>query len=285
MAADSDTLDRNADRIVTEIGIAPCPAIVTQLLRETRGDEPDFRRVGQLIGSDVALAASVLAVVNSPFYGLRSKATSVPQALSMLGLDTVTQLVTGLLLRQAFWGFTGEAMEGYWKRSMTTSLICALVSRETRKGDRALASTYGLFRDCGMPVMLRKFPIYADLFEGTGIPPGEPVIEVENERYSTNHARIGLLLARNWQLPASMCLAILRHHDWLYSFDARAQAQPAPLTLVATGLAADELYCGATGSVCAEWEVAGGWAMSQLGLMPEKLDALRKLVRSSLESR
>ncbi len=35
----------------------PCPAILTRLLRETRADEPDFQRVGQLIGGDVGLAA------------------------------------------------------------------------------------------------------------------------------------------------------------------------------------------------------------------------------------
>lgn len=149
------TLDRNADHSVQEIGIPPCPAILTKLLRETRADDPDFRRVSRLIGGDVALAAAVLQVANSSFFGLRTKASSVQQALALLGLITVTQLVTGLLLRQAFPRSAGPAMERYWKASMATSLISALLCRETTRGDSGVARTYGLFRDCGMPVMLR----------------------------------------------------------------------------------------------------------------------------------
>ena len=137
MNTDNEVLDRNADRIVKEIGIPPCPAILTKLLRETRADQPDFRRVGQLVGGDVALASAVLKVTNSSFYGLRTKAASVQQALALLGLTTVTHLVTGLLLRQAFSGAAGPGMERYWKKSMATSLIAALLSRETARGDAA----------------------------------------------------------------------------------------------------------------------------------------------------
>ena len=204
VSEDVEALERNADRIVKEIGIPPCPAILTKLLRETRSEEPDFRRVGQLIGGDVALASAVLKVANSPFYGLRTKASSVQQALALLGLRAVSHLVTGLLLRQAFSGAPGPSMERYWKSSMATSLISALLSRETGQGDSGIACTYGLFRDCGMPVMLQKYPIYADIFDGSAHTPGEPVLDVENDRYATNHARVGAQLA-------AFRVAVLRH--------------------------------------------------------------------------
>jgi HD-like signal output (HDOD) protein len=278
-----DTLDRNADRIVRETGIAPCPSVLTRLLRETREEEPDFRRVAQLIGADVALASAVLAVVNSPFYGLRTKASSVQQALTLLGLSSVTQLVTGLLLRQAFSCFAGPLMERYWKRSMATAMICSLLCRETGKGEAAVAGTYGLFRDCGMPVMLQRFPIYADIFDGSALVPGEPPLELENERYATNHACVGLRLARNWHLPASMSFAILRHHDVLHSEEARARAQPGPLALVAIGLAADHLFCRASGAQCAEWEIAGEWTMSALEVSANKLTELVSRVGASIK--
>jgi HD-like signal output (HDOD) protein len=282
MNADTEALDRNADQIVQEIGIPPCPAILTKLLRETRTDEPDFRRVGQLIGVDVALASAVLKVANSPFYGLRSKAASVQQALALLGLTAVTQLVTGLLLRQAFSGSAGPGMERYWKSSMATSLISALLCRETARGDSGVACTYGLFRDCGMPVMLQKFPIYADIFDGSALEPGEPVLEIENERYATNHARVGAQLARSWQLPESLCYAILHHHDILYSAELRAQAEASALNLVAIGLTAEQLYCSATRAACHEWPVAGEWALSQLDLNQAKYGEIAERVGASI---
>jgi HD-like signal output (HDOD) protein len=282
MNTDNDTLDRNADQIVQEIGIPPCPAILTKLLRETRAGEPNFRRVGQLIGGDVALASAVLKVANSPFYGLRTKAASVPQALVLLGLSTVTQLVTGLLLRQAFPGAAGPGMERYWKTSMATSLISALLCRETGRGDSGAACTYSLFRDCGMPVMLLKFPIYADIFDGSALTPGEPVLEIENERYGTNHARVGAQLARSWYLPESLCYAILRHHDVLYSDAMLAQAEAGILSLIAIGLAAEQLYCASTGALCHEWALAGDWALFELDLIQEKFDAIAMRVKTSI---
>ncbi len=282
MDMDSATLDRNADEIVNEIGIPPCPAILTKLLRETRAEEPDFRRVGQFVGGDVALASAVLKVANSPFYGLRTKAASVQQALALLGLTAVTQLVTGLLLRQAFSGPASPHMERYWRTSMATSLIAALLCREAARGDSGIACTYGLFRDCGMPVMLRKFPIYADIFDGSALTPGEPVLEIENERYTTNHARVGVQLARNWYLPEFVCYAILHHHDVLSSDEVLAQGEAASLDLIAIGLAPAQLFCLATGAVCPEWPLAGEWALFELDLTQPAFDALAARVKTSI---
>ena len=284
MVTGRETLDSKADQVVKEIGIPPCPAILTKLLRETRDDEPDFRRIARLVGGDVALAAAMLKITNSPFYGLRVKATSVQQALALLGLRTVTQLVTGLLLRQAFPGASGPGMEHYWKSSMAISLIAALVSRETGHGDSGVVCTYGLFRDCGMPVMLRKFPIYADILDGSALTPGEPALEIENERYATNHAHVGSSMARSWNLPESLCYAILHHHDVLHSAQARAEAEAVDgaLALITNGLVAEQLYCLATGSVCFEWPLAGEWAMSTLGLSQEKFYVLAARVSASM---
>ena len=77
MTQDLEVLDREAEQIVKDIGIPPCPAILTKLMQEMREDEPDFKRIGKLIGGDVSLGAAMLKTVNSPFYGLNRKATSV----------------------------------------------------------------------------------------------------------------------------------------------------------------------------------------------------------------
>ena len=78
-------IEQEADRIVREIGIPPCPAILTKLLREMREDEPDYIKASKLISTDVGLAGAMLKTVNSPFFGLRTKATTVNQALQLMG--------------------------------------------------------------------------------------------------------------------------------------------------------------------------------------------------------
>jgi HD-like signal output (HDOD) protein len=174
-------------------------------------------------------------------------------------------------------------MERYWKASMATSLIAALLSRESALGDSGIACTYGLFRDCGMPVMLQKVPIYADIFDGSALIPGEPVLDVENERYTTNHARVGAQLARSWRLPESLCFAILHHHDLLYSDEALAQAEASAIALIAIGLTAEQIYCSAIGAAHHEWAVAGEWALFELGLSQGKFADLSARVKASIK--
>ena len=282
MDSDAGARDRQADQIVQEIGIPPCPATLTRLLRETRADDPDFRRIGQLIGGDVALASAMLKIANSPFYGLRAKAASVQQALTLLGLNAETQLVTGLLLRQAFSRAVGPGMERYWKNSMAISLISAMLCRETAGGDAGIACTFGLFRDCGMAILLQKFPGYADILDGSALSSGELVHDIENSRYSIDHARVGSQLARSWHLSESLCYAILHHHDLLFSNDTLAQAPAGALKLVALGLIAEQLYCHATGADCHDWASTGEWALFEVDLNQEKFTAIAEKVNASI---
>jgi HD-like signal output (HDOD) protein len=92
----------DADASLKKIRLPSCPVILTRLLREMRADDPDFSVVAKLISSDVKLAGEMIRTVNSPFYGLQVKVASVQQALNLIGLRNTTQLVTGLLLRDAF---------------------------------------------------------------------------------------------------------------------------------------------------------------------------------------
>lgn len=283
MSTEVDVLDLKAERMTRDVAIPPCPSILTKLLRETRSDDADFRRVGQLIGSDVALAAAVVNTANSSYYGLRAKATSVQQALTLLGLDEVTRRVTGLLLQQAFSGAAGPGMERYWQASMATALIAALISRETRRGESEICHTYALFQNCGMPVMLQKFPIYEDILDGSALAHGDPILEIEEERYATNHAKIGAQFAQRWQLSEPLCLAILHHHDLSASAEIRAQLPPGTRLLVAIGLCADQIYCSTTGEVCHDWAQASEWVLEELGMAQENLSEIADRVKPMLE--
>jgi HD-like signal output (HDOD) protein len=279
---EAETVEQNADRITRETGIPPCPAVLTKLLRETREDEPDFRRIGQLVGQDVGLAAAIVNIANSPFYGLRNKAGTVQHALVLLGLDVVIQRVTGLLLRQAFPSVAGSGMERYWKTSTAIAHIAAIVAKDTGRGDSEVSHTYGLFQNCGMPVMLHRYPIYQDLIDGSALAFGDPIVEIEEERYATNHAKIGAQLARNWQLSETMCGAILHHHDLPLSSAMRAQSSYETRVLVAAGIAAEQIYCTATRQACPEWDQAGEWVLEELEISIATLAEISGRVGRSL---
>lgn len=273
--ADPASLELEAERVVREVGIPPCPAILTSVVREMRREEPDMRKLSELLGSDVALSATMLKTVNSPFYGLSAKAATIQQALSILGLRAGVNLVTGLLLRQAFPVASSALMERFWERSMRLAAASAALAPRLKCCNRDQAHTFALFRDCGLAVMIRKFPMYADIVDYSAADPGQPITEVENIRYEVNHARVGYALARSWFLPETIGRAIFHHHD-LAQIAAGSVVLPLESArLVALGLLAEQL-CSlqSARTPCPDWLLGEELVLDAFGLDENDIAAL-----------
>jgi HD-like signal output (HDOD) protein len=283
MEQDLEVLDREAEQIVKDIGIPPCPAILTKLMKEMRGDDPDFIKLGKLISGDVSLGASMLKTVNSPFYGLRTKATSVQQAIALLGLRNVAELVTGLLLRQAFPGGTSDRMDEYWEISSGIAEINAALARHFKNVDRDGAHTFALFRDCGMLAMLGNFEGYKPKLPGAR-PDGDACItEIEDKLYGMNHARIGCQMAKEWLLPDEICLAVLRHHDYTELQADGADMPAASLQHIALTLAAESIYVKQElGMTSTEWVRGSEFALDQLSITQADLDNIAETITAEL---
>ena len=87
----SSELDELYRKTVLDIGIPPRPAILDQLGQELRSAEPDFRRISDYVSHDVGLAAGLVKIANSPYFGFRLRARTVLQALNLLGLDVASK--------------------------------------------------------------------------------------------------------------------------------------------------------------------------------------------------
>jgi HD-like signal output (HDOD) protein len=278
-----EVLDREAEQIVADIGIPPCPAILTKLMQEMRKDEPDFAKLGKLIGGDVSLAASMLKTVNSPFYGLRTRATSIQQALALLGLRHVAQLVTGLLLRDAFPGGSSDLMDEYWESSSAIAEISAALAGELRCTNRDEAYTFALFRDCGMLAMMGNFKDYRPIFPGTKAPGDGSVTDYEDELYAVNHARVGYQLAKTWLLPEPLCQAVLWHHQYEQEQDGSAGIPAVSTRQIALALAAEAAFVKhKMGTNSAEWRKGADFALAALNITQDELDsAAARVIKAS----
>ncbi len=279
----NELLDDEAERIVRELGIPPCPAVLTRLLREMRQDDPDFRKIGELISSDVGLAAAMLKTVNSSFFGLRIKATSVQQAVSLLGLRNVTQIVTGSLLRMAF-PESSDDLDQYWEKSSGIAQVAARLAKPLAGLDRDEVYTFALFRDCGIPLMMRKFQKYADFLADDLATATRPFTQVEQALFKMDHARVGNQLATSWMLPEESAAAILHHHD--YEVLDRKEFRQNSTRLIAVGLAAEYLYSQHAGeSNCYEWEKGGAFVSDVFGINEKSLDGYKHEVEIALSDK
>lgn len=272
---DTDVVSQETAQLIKEIGIPPCPAVLAEFMREANNDEPDFRRLSHLINKDVALAASVLKTINSPFYGLGRKARTVHDALTLLGLRETSRLIAGLLLRRAFASSQSPVMYEYWDASARVALIAAYLARELGAARLDEAHTFALFRDCGVPVLLTRYPEYENLLALTRGENERRRSDMERARYGFDHALVGATLAQSWHLPSETCHAI-RLHD---SYDEPGfDADPDNVrcrTPIALALLAEQLYRIHRGNFAADaWTAEDAFVTRVLGPLQDRLEPL-----------
>lgn len=205
-------LDINvAKQVLSGIHLPPCPAILLVAMKEARTTDADPGRIARLIGQDIGLSAPMLKLANSPYFGLRNKVSSIQQAATVLGLRNMVNLLSNVALR-ANVAPSLAGMDEFWSRSSMTALAASRIATQVPGVSCDDAYTAGLFHDCGIPVLMQKYPGYPkDIDEMSRI--SGNICVAENTLYSTTHAVVGNLLARNWLLPLNICRAILRHHD------------------------------------------------------------------------
>jgi len=270
-----DTIQSEAACIAKELDLPPCPSILARFTEEARAPQPDLRKLAALIASDIGLSAITLKTVNSPFYGLAQKATSVQQALALLGLRASANLVSGLLLLRAFPAASGSGMERFWAHSIRVARLAGAIALHLKDVDPDEAHTYVLFRDCGMLVMLRKFPQYADIMAQGDRIPGAQLTRVEDARFKFNHARVAYALARSWCLPEPLCGTIFYHHEFAPTVIGSPGVEPPKRNLLAFGLLAEQIaMLHMNRGLCPDWIGAERFVLETLDIEPDAIVAL-----------
>lgn len=267
-APDASDLDLQLESSLREIGIPPRPRILELINLEARAGEPDFNALASLIQSDVALSAGLIKTANSPFFGYRQKTRNVRDALLMLGLMVAANAIAGLVLRRVFPAL--QTMERFWDASQRTGELSAWLVRRLgiRYGVTAEdAYTFGLFRDCGIPVLMQRYDGYAGILARANVSDTHRFTEIESAEIPTHHAVVGALLAQSWWLPESFCLGIRRHHDPALLAPVGAGAGGASGRLVALAQLAEKLHQDLTGlNQTREWDKLGTGTLEALEL-------------------
>lgn len=218
----SDLPNELTEKTLNGLFIPPCPATLTSIMKAARHPKTDLEKVAHLIGRDAGMVAPLLKLVNSPFIGLRSKVTSVFQAISVLGMQNTLNLVQNIALRQSIAG-NGHNFEKFWERSSLAATLAEKMAARFPTISKDDAYITALFHDSGIPVLIQKFPDYREKVMTQGAK-GVPLCQTEDTHFFTNHAVVGNLLTRTWALPPQVCKAILYHHDTTIFSSPSAQA-------------------------------------------------------------
>jgi HD-like signal output (HDOD) protein len=258
--------------LVKDIGIPPRPSLLADLQDEVQRDEPRMHVMADIAGGDVAMSAALLKTANSPLMGLRKRVETVQDAFMLLGFQQCHVILTEICLRKLL-PLDGPAMVRYWDVSTKRARAMTFLARAKRVSSPAVAHTFGLFVDVGIPLMLRRFhkatPDYVSTLELANVSP-QPFTDIERERHQLDHALLGSMVARTWGVSQTVLLATRLHHDY------RAWQGEVPssvLELMALYMVSECIIQRYEGqNQHGEWSKAGDLAMASLGIDGPTLD-------------
>lgn len=229
--------------------LKPVSDVALQSLEVARDPDCNYYQLERLILQDQVLAANILRLVNSAYYGPQRKVSTISQALTLLGLINFRKLVLQAVAHHLFARklFAYSMEEGaLFHHSVVCARLAELLLPEATPQERAEAYLAGLFHDLGKVVFERcagaAFPLIVDrvLFGH------EPFHQAERNILGLDHAEAGKLLADLWGLPALFGQTIALHHQPLNARHGQrivgvVHVANALCNMLGVGLAADSL--------------------------------------------
>jgi HD-like signal output (HDOD) protein len=188
------------------------PSIYWELSAAIASSEVSSADLARIMGNDPAMCAKLLQVVNSAYFGLAQRISSIQQAISYLGSELLRSLV---LTTKVFAAVQNVSVKGFsLERFQTDALATATLARRllgrSPRGDEAF--TAGLLHDIGKLVIALAAPDrYAQVLDEMART-GRPAHVVEESHLRTTHAEIGGYLLGVWGLPARLVETALFHH-------------------------------------------------------------------------
>lgn len=202
------------DDVVRDIRTLPVlSAVVTELLDSFGKEDVNIGIVAEKVSRDQALAAKTLRLANSSFYGLPQKVTTIQQAITILGFDSVRTLIAAAAVTDNFSSskHTSFDFKTFWRHSIGTALCSKMLARSLNLNEN-YAFISGLLHDIGKLVLVTRFPQqYAKAIEYR-TKHDCYMLEAERTVLDLDHAAVGRVLAQHWKFPLLMQKTIANHH-------------------------------------------------------------------------
>lgn len=236
----------NAESIVEACRNLPTiPAIALEVLRLSRDEDVDLRQIASVIARDVALSSRLLKVVNSSFYGLRRKVSTISQAVVMLGLASVKTLALGFSLADGLTGHCSQDsdLKQYWRRSLLFAVASRTFAEKRIAILREEAFVAGLLADIGTFAMSEALgDDYAEFAVAEQVN-HITMLDRERERFGVDHQEVGRYMAESWHLPELLTLPVGCHHSPEACGDVDPMVADLAGVIYAANLCA-ETFCG-----------------------------------------
>lgn len=272
-------------QVLQGISVPPQPQIMVDLQMEQVMPSPDLRTIAKLISQDPGLSGALLKIVNSPYFGLSNRIASIQQAVNLLGCNSVINLINAQSIKGELTDEAIVTLNRFWDTAQDVAMTCLTLAKRIGYKSPDEAYTLGLFHNCGIPLMVKRFPNYMTVLEEAYYSASHErrVVDTENRLLNTNHAVVGYFTAKSWNLPLHLCEAIANHHNALSLFEDDT-GRDAPLKTLMAILKMAEHICS-TYRVLGnqesdhEWESIQTLVLEYVGLSEYDFENLKETIR------
>ncbi|OGR23033.1 MAG: hypothetical protein A2277_13575 [Desulfobacterales bacterium RIFOXYA12_FULL_46_15] len=208
-------MEKAASIIIRKIkGFPPLPAVAAKLIKLTGDPDSSIEDIAAIISMDPSFAIETLRLANSPIWGRIHGIASIKEALSVLGISAVRDLILSKAVFNSFKhiGKTGKAFtQKFWEHSFLCGLAANMIADDL-KANKDSCFIAGLLHDIGKLVVYLALPgefvriadqSEANLFGS---------LKYESKIIGVTHDRVGQLLLEHWLFPQDLIFAVGYHH-------------------------------------------------------------------------
>ncbi|MEE9441771.1 MAG: HDOD domain-containing protein [candidate division Zixibacteria bacterium] len=193
-------------------GLPSQPVVIQKLQALMTKQNANSHEVARIIETDQGFTARVLKLVNSSFYGLPRSISSVDEAITILGFNSVHQLLlTTSILNSIKIEDESFELSEFWKHSFAVGVIAKHLLAKRSKDEQDEAFISGVLHDIGKLIMVNNDSVkFAEFFSGKEKATN---LKEENEYFGMDHQSLGELLAKKWNFPEKIRITIGSHHQ------------------------------------------------------------------------
>ncbi len=199
--------------------IANMPSLsttISMVLKVCNSPDTTANDLNRVISLDPVLTGNVLKLINSAFYSLRDRVTSLTKAIIMLGMNTIKNLaistaILGTLNKTK--SVKTSSVDTFWEHSICVGTAAKIIASIPELGLKNKDEFFvaGLLHDIGKIPLINCFPENYALVE-EAVEEGVAIIRAENKFLKINHSQIGKKVAGKWGIAGAIYETICYHH-------------------------------------------------------------------------
>lgn len=207
--------NQSVKTIISRMPSIPSLPILYEELTEVLGRE-DFSlpQIERIIAKDVGMAAKILQLANSAFIGTHGRVSSLLQAVSLIGTETVRTLVLSVHVfsRCDQNSEVAAYLPVLWDHSVAAAAMAQRIASSQGCGKAVVEESFtaGLLHDIGKVILLAEMlGKYRQILEPSAV----SILSLEVEHMGCTHAQVGAYLMSIWGLPVPLVHAVAFHHS------------------------------------------------------------------------